>query len=274
MLILKIFFLILQKLCLVLVCSSLFTFPPEKKIDPEPRVERAMKHLPKNPVVHINESRRYHEDVLSIATAFTDVIDVFLVKQDIRFNIRFVACKSFLPYDIIDDVGSKLTGNYETTIFYEGIDYSESTSSSASWKLVHYFSKSEITFGYVHYQSQQNVVPHSKLKFINFFSSEEMYKIQKLEKNKNSRKNYLHNRYFVVNFPDKVVLMTYDRWTEKVCNNFTLTTVNSFDKSTRKWQKPLENYEKLKNLHGCKLEVREKLLTMVCSVNNYESSCF
>jgi len=52
---------------------------------------------------------------------------------------------------------------------------------------------------------------------------------------------------------DYLHLMTIEYFTKEVCNEPQLNILNSFNKTTQKWTKRLENYEKFRNFHGCEL---------------------
>jgi hypothetical protein len=59
-------------------------------------------------------------------------------------------------------------------------------------------------------------------------------------------------QYHLINYADReeIVLKTLD--VNKTCG-YDNKVINSFDKSTLKWKKKLENYEKFQNYHGCKV---------------------
>jgi len=59
--------------------------------------------------------------------------------------------------------------------------------------------------------------------------------------------------FLLINDGDFLHLATIEWFTEEACNQPQLNVLNSFNKITQKWTKKLENYEKFKNFHSCKL---------------------
>lgn len=58
--------------------------------------------------------------------------------------------------------------------------------------------------------------------------------------------------YFIVNSESEIKLKTFEWWTENACNVTQLITINTFNKSSMKWQKfPLEISQKFANFHNC-----------------------
>jgi hypothetical protein len=50
---------------------------------------------------------------------------------------------------------------------------------------------------------------------------------------------------------NQVQLKTFEWWTEEACNITQLITLNSFNKATKNWQKPLTIPQKFTNFHNC-----------------------
>ena len=59
--------------------------------------------------------------------------------------------------------------------------------------------------------------------------------------------------YTVVNQKDLIKLITFDNFLEHQCNKFNLKLINSFNKTTQKWTKKLQNHQSFLNFNGCML---------------------
>lgn len=74
--------------------------------------------------------------------------------------------------------------------------------------------------------------------------------------------HFSHFSYFLTEIGSQIELRTFEWWTEKVCNQPQLITLNSFDLITKKWQKPLEIPQKFLNFHGCPLKSSSSILRL------------
>ncbi|KAL7013934.1 hypothetical protein ACKWTF_015653 [Chironomus riparius] len=62
--------------------------------------------------------------------------------------------------------------------------------------------------------------------------------------------------YLLINDEELLYLTTIEYYTETACNTPQLITLNIFNKTTQKWEKKLQIYEKFQNFHGCELVMR------------------
>jgi len=61
--------------------------------------------------------------------------------------------------------------------------------------------------------------------------------------------------YIFIEDSNFLYLMTIEWFTEVACNQPQLKILNSFNKTTQKWNKKFENYEKFQDFHDCELKV-------------------
>lgn len=73
-----------------------------------------------------------------------------------------------------------------------------------------------------------------------------------------------HFLYFITESENEIKLLTFEIFTEKLCNQTQVVTLNVFDKISRKWKQNLKIPEKYSNFYNC---------TIVCGlvVNTVES---
>jgi hypothetical protein len=109
---------------------------------------------------------------------------------------------------------------------------------------------------------------HKELKFLIYI--EEIFELEipkDLENNfyeNQLRGQFYHYVYFLNEFKNQIRLATLESFTEKLCDELQIVTLNIFDKNKRKWRTNLEIPEKFQNFHNC---------TIVCGVyvNTQES---
>jgi hypothetical protein len=75
----------------------------------------------------------------------------------------------------------------------------------------------------------------------------------------------IHHTYFITNDKGYISLATFE-WFGEYCNKIYLYLINEFDKSTQKWSKKMENYEKFRNFQGCEL-----VMVLPINLGGYET---
>ncbi|KAL7012943.1 hypothetical protein ACKWTF_015115 [Chironomus riparius] len=73
--------------------------------------------------------------------------------------------------------------------------------------------------------------------------------------------------FILINDQDILYFTTIEWFTESACNQPQLIILNKFNKTSQKWFKKLQNYEKFKNFHGCNL-------TLGVDAENNDGSCW
>lgn len=69
--------------------------------------------------------------------------------------------------------------------------------------------------------------------------------------------------FFLIDSGNSIDLSTIELYTNKMCKSPQHVLINSFDKRSQKWKKPLRNYQKFLNFHGC-LRVFECRFAITC----------
>lgn len=65
------------------------------------------------------------------------------------------------------------------------------------------------------------------------------------------RSRIIEHEYFVVEEEETIRLLTFTWYTPEKCNEAQLVEVNSFDKSSRRWQHENFMIDKFSHFHGC-----------------------
>jgi len=200
-----------------------------------------------------------HLETLSISKAIHDVAVEFYIKNQIQFDVVTITDDARMFYQLI----------YHLLARNETENSHRLSSFSIDLNVAFGIEKSAIIL----------VDSCGHLQFINFYSSfENLYtknfkflifaencgldllenNIDQLIKSKQItfRKGTIeHYEFLLINDRNVLYLTTIEWFTEAACNQPQLKVLNSFNKTTRKWTKKLENYEKFQNFHGCDLKM-------------------
>lgn len=68
-------------------------------------------------------------------------------------------------------------------------------------------------------------------------------------------------KFFIVNTTDTIEFVANVRHSKDLCSNHTRQSLNTFDKSSRRWRKKLEYFKHHKNFHGCPIRFYSRLNT-------------
>lgn len=85
--------------------------------------------------------------------------------------------------------------------------------------------------------------------------------------------NLIEHSYFIVENKNEIQLQTFEWWTEEACNVTQLITLNSYNKKSMSWQKPLKIPQKFENFHNCSFVTvtsmhRTTIIDLPLEVNN------
>lgn len=210
------------------------------------------------PIIRSNETLLLPEDSdLNIAThAIYNIAEEFLLKQKIDFHVLLVS--KFVSSDlhnIVNDFLLKLNGRLSYFLYYSEI--------SKRFFLLY---KSFFLFyeSFADYENSQddtaiirkNNLPIIYFIFIHNLTYYELKSSKIFENFKNlmffSDKVFIHS-FFVINEKETVRLVSIEWYSEHICNEAHLKTLNIFHKDTMRWESKLEYYEKFMNYYECEL---------------------
>ncbi|KAG5668742.1 hypothetical protein PVAND_016669 [Polypedilum vanderplanki] len=186
-------------------------------------------------------------NISAITTALSDVINKYIAEENLLLNISIFGNQTALENDIIDKTLSKV--KYKLRI--EHIKENENKKRGVQNSLFILGQESfleninkKLTF--IHQAPQKHKI------FI-YIKNLKVFEVVDFLFEINRERQIDHFLYFVHDFGNKIDLVTYEWFTETRCNNKTKIIINTFDKLKLKWKKPLEKYEKFRNLHDCKI---------------------
>ncbi|CAG9798468.1 unnamed protein product [Chironomus riparius] len=198
----------------------------------------------------------YYEDVAVNSHVLSDIVNEFIFKENIKFDILFFNHISQLQKDILTDFMSKINGN----LSYQVKSYNLVArhvrllhgSNIFAIKSLDDFAYIESFLKIIRYQNQPIkyfiLVPNLTFKELQMSNIYKTY--QSLTVHSNSA---FHYSYFITNEMDTVTLSTVEWFSPHGCNIPYLSIINNYNKKSRTWSSKLKNYEKFLNYHGCEL---------------------
>ena len=197
-------------------------------------------------------------DVSVVSKVLYDVVDVFLVREKIDFNILVVKqFRTQFSWDILNNFMAKSNSTFSYQI-------SLNNRVLFDWRI--HLNRSNILFleslnQFQYIEKFYKVQRHSDqpIKYFVFIPDLTFEELKTswiynfyLKMNLNSG-SVFHYSYFITNEEDTVTLSTVEWFSPGRCNSPKLNKLNTFDKKTVKWDSVLEDYEKFLEYHGCEL---------------------
>lgn len=194
------------------------------------------------------------QEISSISVALQDIVDVFIVRQNLPMDITIfnpfsvTAAKvmsSFLSktqeslsykLELFSDIPSLTILKRPAMIFVETVDILTLYLSRVGF--YRYGNKPIIYFIYL-----------TNSTFMELENSRMMARFPIISK---LTASIFYHSFYIINEGNFVTLATVE-WFEKICNQAHLKRLNTFNKITRKWTQKLKSYEKFMNFHGCPL---------------------
>jgi len=198
-------------------------------------------------------------EIFSISKAIRDVAEEFYVKNQIQFDFVAVSddSRKFNQLTNLLLVQNEIKSSHRLNSFSKNLSFVFVTENSA---IILSVSCSDFRF------------INSNFIFVNLFTKSFKFLIyiddcgldfmendiehlvvdQKLTFHRGSFEQY---EFLLINEGDFLYLATIEWFKRVACNQPQLKVLNSFSKTTQKWSKKLENYEKFQNFYGCKLKM-------------------
>ena len=207
-----------------------------------------------------------NSETLSISQAINEVVDEFYNKIQIQFDIV-----------TISDNPRKFSLSNDVLIASNGIKNSHRLSSFSNnfYGFIPIHNSAIIlssTINYFRFININFILPNQftkSFKFLIFIENCEISFIRSQIKYfvKNRQLTFLPGSIenfsiLLINNNDILYLASIEWFTESACNHPQLIILNTFNKTTQKWSKKLQNYEKFQNFHNC-------VLTMSISTDTY-----
>ncbi|KAG5672224.1 hypothetical protein PVAND_002366 [Polypedilum vanderplanki] len=207
----------------------------------------------------------------SISQAITDVIEEFYIKQDIKYNITVIQPVSSTYSEIIDKTFMKM--NKSQLIFtHNKRIISNETIIYVNSATIFFLDETMQEIENFDFRKYISVITTNSinLKFLTYKVTCENLNSSNVLYDKNVTKEaFSMYSYFICQQNDETVdLLTHSWFEYNSCNKRKVITINRFDLKTKKWEKPLKNHQKFKNLNGCEIRIEEK--SKYC--NRYDSS--
>lgn len=212
------------------------------------------------------------ENVTSISKVLHDVVNKFLISENIKFNVRIFNKITQFQQDILTDFLSNNEEKFDYRLFFDSL---QSYQNEAFMELSNIFvirALEDILF----ITKAYTVIRHANqpIKYfalIPFFTFEQLKASwictspAKLTAYSGTPVFYT---YFITNEFDTVTLSTIEWFSPFGCQKPHLHKLNSFSKKSMKWSTKLVNYEKFLNYYGCELVM---MLPVVRDANYHHS---
>jgi hypothetical protein len=194
--------------------------------------------------------------ISTTAQGISQVIDVFLIKKSLRFDL--LICGEATPHirDLVDKVLSEIGKQISTKVFH-----SRKMDDCIRQKL----DKSVVIFTQNHknlmdfnfnnaYFNKHNKLPTYYKIF--FYVEEDTTGISNFNTPKLNIKHLVYMpitayEFLLLNERDKLKLKAVSYFTEGQCEEAKIEGLNSMNKASGTWSKKLENFDHLINFHGC-----------------------
>ncbi|CAG9812356.1 unnamed protein product [Chironomus riparius] len=196
---------------------------------------------------------QYDSDIKILSRVFHDIVDEFILKENIQFNIFNVKIKSELILDIISEFLAETNERFKyriKSLQHGWINYLASS---------FIFLESLEDFSVLEKLSIVKRMNHQPVKYFVFILDSTFKQL----KNSNVYNFYrvipyfegsiFQYSYFITNEAETVTLSTVEWFSPYGCNRQYLLKLNRFVKKSQKWKTKLENYEKFLNYHKCEL---------------------
>jgi len=216
-------------------------------------------------------------NVTTISQVLHDIVDEFLLKENIKFNIKVFHKISQLQEDILTDFMSKTGSKFNYRLTFDDLRLDKRANSLNHSNIIAIRSLEDI----FHITETHFVVryPNQPIKYFVLVPS---FTFDQLKNSWINDKNYAEEisvfagtmifySYFITNEIDTVTLSTIEWFSPHGCSTPNLRKINTFNKKSIKWAKKLKNYEKFLNYHGCELVM---MLPVPEANANYQTSGF
>jgi hypothetical protein len=213
-------------------------------------------------------------NVTIISQVLHDIVDEFLLKENIKFNIKVFNKVSQFQLDILTDFMSKNRNKFSYNLTFNDLEEIESELLTRS-NIIAIKSLEDIldiTATYVVIRSSGQAIKYFILiPFLTFDQIKDSWICKATKKVTVHSGTFGFHSYYITNEEDTVTLSTIERFSPHGCNTPYLSKLNSFNKKSRRWTTKLINYEKFLNYHGCELVM---MLPMPQGDGNYFFSGF
>lgn len=182
------------------------------------------------------------------AKAFHDLTEVLFIKPKIPFDVIAYKTKSPKISELINGIGSQLSGKIFSTSSTFHLTQSAVIFTRTEKDLREFFNQTEL----------RNVVA-KPLRFL--IHTSEKFELEKLKIPRPTfdQGHIGHFSYFVSETAKEIQLKTFEWFTDKICHVQQEILLNSFEKSKQKWKKKLKIEEKFRNFHNCTLEIFSRI---------------
>lgn len=198
---------------------------------------------------------KINHNITILSKVLHDVVDEFLVKEKILFNIYLMKGQAVISSELLNEFAIKNCEKFKFFISY----YDKKAESIAFKRTVIILLDRLDDFLVFEMHSEISRFLNEPIKFIiiaqnltfSILSSHWIFATYKsLDVFSGS---IFHHSYFITVEEDTISLSAVEWFSQKACNHPHLIKLNSFDKKSMKWTSKLENYEKFFNFHGCEL---------------------
>ncbi|KAG5673137.1 hypothetical protein PVAND_003208 [Polypedilum vanderplanki] len=193
------------------------------------------------------ESYSIFKNSTIIATALSDVIEEYFVRQKISYEFIIFGEKTNEILDVLDEV----LKNENNSIKIRHISFKKSK------KII--INESAIILGEPEYMKSFN----NLTKVLTLFPKTIKLLIYTNNTSDFSSQNFLtilpadtgQFQYFLNENDNNIELQTFEWFDENICNKRFIKTLNTFNQKSKKWNKKLENYKKFTQFHQCMLSM-------------------
>jgi hypothetical protein len=192
----------------------------------------------------------------STATAISNVIDVFLVKKLLRFDLLICGEATNHIKDLTNEVLIKISKKTTTVVHRESVESCISRNLDKSAVIFTKYHKVVRMFNEFNSKMRVGSIKFSKRPKIFFYVEEESTEIIDFFTPKLSsiQLNFLPIyafEFLLLNEEGSLKLKTISYFTEGKCEEAAMLELNSLSKTTGVWNKKLVNFEHLSNFHAC-----------------------
>jgi hypothetical protein len=198
-------------------------------------------------IVPISCSKRNTE----LISAFSSIITELFLTPQIPFDVIIYKSKSRKSFDIIDGIGSQLSGKILR------ISQAQNWTHKLTQSAVIFTQNEKDLSEFLNKTELKNVVV-KPLRFL--IHSSEKIELEKLKiPPLNFDKGHIgHFSYFVIETLKEIQLKTFEWFTEEFCDVQQTIVLKNFDKKKLKWKKNLRSKKELKNLKDLSIKENQK----------------
>jgi len=197
---------------------------------------------------HIN-----NKDIIAISNAIFKICDEFFIKMLINFDVIVYGETTARVLKIIGHFLGQIEG--KSLINVEYVENLETWHYGLQNSAIVFFSNTTDVGKFTKSTKLTNISPKN-LKFLMYFNDPKR-DVPVLVNYMTDITRLLSHQYFIENNFKNIKFYTFDHFMTENCNKPTKIILNTFNKTTQKWNQKIKNHQKFATFNGCPIIVNE-----------------